>query len=460
MGSPGHRRAVQDGGGDPVKLEINDSANYAAQVVRVPELFKLPNSDRLYGVGIFGYTVVVDDSWLDREGELAVFFPAESQLSPEFTRHANLYRHNEKNANPEESGYLEDNRRIRALKLRGTVSAGLLLPVAVVEELARSIKAKVHVDDLLEGATFDTIDGVEISRKYRLKEPQAPRSREDKKLAKAFKRVDAKLFPVHVETDQYLRNEHLLSEDDILIVTQKLHGTSWRGARTLVKRKPTWRDWWARKVLRVPVQEQYFDLLAGSRQVIKDPKSTTQNHFYAYDLWTKKLEEVGSNIPENVIVYGEIVGYTEGGGEIQKGHTYGAEEGKNDLYVYRVSLVTNSGDLYDLSWDQVVHFCQTHGFKHVPELWRGFKRDFRLEEFVEVDFARNQFAYAASGNRAYVDDPVKLTGKGTGADEGIAIRVDRGGNIPLLFKYKNDSHYLYETAQLDAGELDLEAQES
>lgn len=433
-----------------MKLEIKDSANYAAVVVRVPEPFKLPNSDRLYGVGIFGYTVVVDDSWIGREGELAVFFPAEAQLAEWFTSQANLFRHNEKNANPEESGYLEDNRRIRAIKLRGTVSNGLLLPISVLG------KGNVFA----EGDTFDTIDGVEYSRKYRLKEPQAPRSREDKNLAKAFKRVDAKLFPVHVETDQYLRNEHLLSEDDILIVTQKLHGTSWRGARTLVKRKPTWRDWWARKVLRVPVQEQYFDLLAGSRQVIKDPKSQTQNHFYAYDLWTKKLEEVGSNIPENVVVYGEIVGYTEGGGEIQKGHTYGAEEGKNDLYVYRVSVVTQAGDLYDLSWDQVVHFCQTHGFKHVPELWRGFKRDFRLEEFVEVDFARNQFAYAASGNRAYVDDPVKLTGKGTGADEGIAIRVDRGGNIPLLFKYKNDSHYLYETAQLDAGELDIESEES
>lgn len=438
-----------------MKLEIKDSANYAAQVVEVPELFKLPNSDRLYGAGIFGNTIVVDSSWLSREGTLAVFFPAEAQLAEWFTSQANLFRHNEKNADPTEAGYLEDNRRIRAIRLRGTVSAGLLLPLDVLGK----------GNGFAEGDTFDTIDGVEYSRKYRLKEPQPPRSREDRKLAKAFKRVDAKLFPVHVETDQYLRNEHLLSDDDVLIVTQKLHGTSWRGANTLVKRKPTWRDWWAKKVLRVPVQETYYDLLAGSRQVIKDPKSTTQKHFYAvdeggYDLWTKKLHEVSSRIPQNVIVYGEIVGFTDSGAEIQKGHQYGEVEGDNTLYVYRVSIITNSGDLYDLAWDQVVHFCNTHGFKHVPELWRGFKKDFNLDEFVELDFARNQFAYAASGNRAYTDNPVPLSGKGTGADEGIAIRVDRGGQVPLLFKYKNPSHYAYETEILDSGEVDMESEES
>jgi hypothetical protein len=440
-----------------VKIEIKDSANYAATVVRVPELFKLPNSDRLYGAGIFGNTVVVDSSWMTREGELAVFFPAEAQLSPEFTRHANLYRHNEQNANPEQAGYLEDNRRIRALKLRGNISAGLLLPVSEVESFVGTKQPF-----LAEGDVFDTIDGAEICRKYRIKEPNPPRTREGKKLAKAFKRVDAALFPVHVETDQYLRNEHLISDDDVLIVTQKLHGTSWRGTRTLVKRKPTWRDWVATKVLRVPVQERYFDLLAGSRQVIKDPKSHTQNHFYAYDLWTEKLQQVGDVIPENVIVYGEIVGYTSNGAEIQKGHTYGEVEGDNTLYVYRVSVITDSGDLWDLSWDQVRHFCMSRGLKHVPELWRGFKKDFNLDAFVEKDFAKEYSLQrlVGTGVPPYPDLPAPLSKGGTGADEGIAIRVERGGQIPLLFKYKNPSHYLYETALLDSGEVDLESEES
>lgn len=439
-----------------MKLEIKDSANYAPVIVKVPEPFKLPNSDRLYGVGLFGYTVVVDTSWVEREGELAIFFPAEAQLSEAFTSHANLFRHNEKNRIQTEAGYLEDNRRVRALKLRGTVSNGLLLPVEVL-----SSYLKLKGDQFAEGDTFDTVDGVEISRKYRIKEPGVARSREDKKLAKAFKRVDEKLFPVHVETDQYLRNEGMLSDDDILIVTQKLHGTSARFANTLVKRKLKWYER-ALVKLGVKVQDREFDLLAGSRQVIKDPKNNKHQHFYGYDLWTRYLERIADRIPQNVIVYGEIVGYTDEGGEIQKGHTYGQEPGEHTLYVYRVSVITDAGDLYDLSWDQVRTFCQVRGLDHVRELWRGPKAAFVLEDFVEKDFhAEHAAAFRLDDyTQGYLDEPLRLTGKGTGADEGIAIRVERGGQVPLLFKYKNDSHYLYETAQLDSGEVDIESEES
>ena len=49
---------------------------------------------------------------------------------------------------------------------------------------------------------------------------------------------------------------------------------------------------------------------------------------------------------------------------------------------------------------------------------------------------------------------------GTGKDEGIAIRADRGGSVPDLWKFKNPSHYEYETKQLDSGEEDMESAES
>lgn len=253
-------------------LEIKDSANYAAAVIRVPKPFALPNADRLVGIGVFGYTVITAKDGDIHEGDLAVFFPAESQLSEGLTAYANLYRHSERNRNPEEKGYLEDNRRVRALKLRGTVSNGLLLPIQVVE-------AYVGFVGLTEGDTFDCINGNEISRKYRVKEPQAARDRSAEKVKKAFKRVDAALFPVHIETDQYLRNEHIISDDEVLIVTQKLHGTSWRGTRTLVRNELKWYERLAKR-LGVRVEDRSFDVLAGSRQVIKDPKSQTQNHFY------------------------------------------------------------------------------------------------------------------------------------------------------------------------------------
>lgn len=245
------------------KLEIKDSANYAAQVVRVPAPFPLPNADRLVGLGILGYTVITAKDGNIKEGDLAVFFPAEAQLGEHITRTANLFRHSEYNADPEQKGYLEDNRRVRALKLRGTVSNGLLLPVDVVAE-AFGVKP----EDLTEGAIFDHIGGAEVSRKYRVKVDEPRNAHEKAKLKKAFKRVDAAMFPVHIETDQYLRNEGLLSDDDVLIVTQKLHGTSIRVGRVPVRRELTWLERLAKKV-GVKVAEMEVDVVYGSRNVIK-----------------------------------------------------------------------------------------------------------------------------------------------------------------------------------------------
>jgi hypothetical protein len=436
------------------KFEIIDTPNYAAQVVRVPAPYALPNADRLVGLGIFGYTVITQKDGDIREDDLAVFFPAESQISDDLARHANLYRHEFLNRDSTQKGYLEDNRRVRALKLRGTISNGLVLPVAVVAD-AFGVPDSVFT----EGLAFDHINGDEVSRKYRVKEPVATTSREKANVKKAFKRVDAAMFPVHIETDQYLRNEHLIAENDTLIVTQKLHGTSFRAGRVPVRRKLTWLERLARR-LGVKVAEHELDVVFGSRQVIKDVNNPDQAHYYGTDLWSEIGREVQDRIPANVIVYGEVVGWTKDGAQIQPGHTYHLPRGERALFLYRVSFITETGDLYDLSWDQVRTFANEHGFQHVAELWRGPKHDFYLPAFDEVDFARSFMAGAELGIRAYVDVPLPLSKDGTGADEGIAIRVDRGGRVPLLFKHKNASHFLYETAQLDAGEVDLESAES
>ncbi|GAA2577757.1 hypothetical protein GCM10009862_16350 [Microbacterium binotii] len=436
------------------KFSIEDSPNYAAQVIRVPAPFPLPNADRLVGVGVFGYTVVTQRDGTLREGDLAVFFPAECQISDALAWAANLYRHAERNIDPSQTGYLEDNRRVRALKLRGTVSNGLILPVSVVADAFG-----VPESDFVEGTAFDAINGEEVSRKYRVKEPAVQVSREAANVKKAFKRVTDKQFPVHIETDQYLRNEHLIAADDILIVTQKLHGTSFRAGRVPVRRKLTWIERLAKR-LGVKVAETELDVVFGSRQVIKDVHNPNQAHFYGVDLWSEFGLSIEDRIPANVIVYGELVGWTSEGAPIQPGHTYGLPQGLSELYLYRVSVITDAGDLYDLSWDQVRTFANEHGFSHVAELWRGHKRDFVLENFVENDFHADFRMAASAGILSYRDVPVPLSTDGTGADEGIAIRVDRGGRVPLLFKHKNPSHFLFETAQLDAGEVDLESAES
>ena len=177
------------------------------------------------------------------------------------------------------------------------------------------------------------------------------------------------------------------------------------------------------------------------------------------DIWTDALAVYGDRIPKNVIVFGELVGYVPGtGAAIQKGHTYGVQPGQYELYVYRVAIITEDAELYDLSWDQVRDFCSRHGLKHVPELDRMPKAVFDHTKFEELDYYKEHQLALTHGDRdPYVDAPVRLSEGGTGADEGIAIRVERG-LTPEIYKYKNKSHYLYESDQLDTGEADLESQ--
>lgn len=430
-------------------IEIKGTRNYSATVIRVPKVRKAENSDRLYIIDVMGMTAIVDDSWVGREGELAVVFPAEVQLSHDFCRDNNLYRERELNKDTSEAGYLDTNRRVRALKLRGNISNGLVLPLS-------AIKYPIFPE---EGLVFDTIGGNEICRKYVVPvKATSAQNRADSKIKKAFKRVDNTFLPEHFETGQWLREEGHVQPHEELIITQKLHGTSVRLANTVVKRQHTRREKLAAKFLGARIADHEYDLVAGSRKAIKDPNNPNQDHYYQTDIWTDALSVYGDHIPKNVIVFGELVGYVPGtGAAIQKGHTYGVQPGQYELYVYRVAIITEDAELYDLSWDQVRDFCSRHGLKHVPELDRMPKAVFDVVDFNEKNFYEEDQAHrAVNGEQLYTDQPVRLSDGGTGADEGIAIRVERG-LTPEIYKYKNKSHYEWETKELDTGIPDLES---
>lgn len=431
-------------------IEIKGTRNYSATVIRVPTLRKAENSDRLYIIDVMGITAIVDDSWIAREGELALLFPAEVQLEPGFMKANNLYRDKELNDDQTQAGYIDTNRRVRAMKLRGNISNGLVLPLSSIWF--------ADTDVLNEGDVFDTINGYAVCRKYVIPvKATGAQSRADSKIKKAFKRVDNTFLPEHFETGQWLREEHTVAPHEEVIITQKLHGTSVRLANTVVRRQHTKREKLAAKFLGARIADHEYDLVAGSRKAIKDPNNPNQDHYYQTDIWTDALEVYGNQIPKNVIVFGELVGFVPGtGAAIQKGHTYGVAAGEYELYVYRVAIITEDAELYDLSWDAVKDFCSRHGLKHVPELDRMPKAVFDVLKFNELNFWEAQQVSKINGDQLYTEDPVKLSAGGTGKDEGIAIRVERG-LTPEIYKYKNKSHYEWETKELDTGIPDLES---
>lgn len=418
-------------------MTLNPPANpnYAAVVVRLAAVNALDGCDNIAGAPVLGYQAIVGK---DRApGDLGVVFTAETALSEEFARVNNLHREAELNQDPAEKGYLEKTRRVRAIKLRGHRSDALFLPL---EALAYT---GFDVTKLAPGDTFDELNGHEICRKFEVAR-KVGATVVTKNKTKVFTRVDQRMFPLHFSTDNYFRVRDSIDPETEIIVSAKYHGSSWRGANTVVARKLSWRERVAKR-LGVRVQETEHDHVFGSRRVLKDINSD-QGHFYLSDIWSEAGARLGNILPANFMVFGELVGWTGDGAAIQKDYEYSLPKGTSELFIYRVAQLNPQGRITDLAWDQVVELCGDLGLKTVPVLWRGKHSDFDVDQFLDVRF--HDLGY----------DTLPLGPNKKLVDEGVCIRVD--GLSSYIAKAKSARFFAHETGLNDKGIVDLETLES
>ncbi|AGT13762.1 RNA ligase [Mycobacterium phage Ukulele] len=439
-----------------MKLDAPKNKNYAAQVVRVPATLELKGLDNLVGVPVLGCQALTQRD--TKEGDLRIAFTVETQLSTDYAHYNNLFRDAERNEDPNETGYLENHRRIKAMKLRGHKSSALLMPLESVAWTG------VDPSELQEGDTFDTLNGHEICRKYELPVKHTHGAKASK-VQRAFKRVDAKVFPEHLDTDNFFRSAHLLEAGREVIVTQKLHGTSIRVGNVPVLRQKKWLERFINRWVKTPDYE--FDVVYGSRKVIKDVNNPNQNHYYQSDIWTEYGKKIAALIPEGFIVYGELIGWTSDGAPLQKGYTYDVPRGEAHLYVYRVAHINSQGHLSDLSWNGVKQFCQVRGLKWTPEMDRvsfgGADPEYpSIEELTQYITQAMDMRYADHYDKtvagtavaALIDRPISLSDKKS-VDEGVCLRQD--GLVPTILKAKSPKFFEYETKLLDSGEVDTES---
>lgn len=418
-----------------MKLDQPKNINYAATIVRLKNVHSLEGLDNLVAAPVLGHQALILNTHSD--GELGVAFTAETQLSEQYAHHNNLFRDATLNADTEEQpGYLENNRRIRAIKLRGHRSDALFMPLSSLEW------AGVKAGDFSEGDTFDTINGHEICRKYVVPVKGNANAKVKQPKVNKFELVDAIHAPEHIDTPSFFRAaEQKICEDDHIIVTAKYHGTSVRIFNTITNRKLTWLEKLAKKI-GVKVQETEYAPVYGSRRVIKNDVNAGTGYF-EHDIWSEHGKRLDGLIPAGYAVYGEIVGWTKDGKPIQPNYTYGYPEGESELFVYRVAHVNPQGILTDLSWDQVEEFCADRGIKTVPVVWRGIASQFNVNDWMDK-------RYRDSGLLSCLP----LSGAKT-VDEGVVIRKE--GLTPELLKAKSPIFLQHETKQLDKGEVDLES---
>lgn len=419
-----------------MKIDKPTNSNYCATVVEIKNLIPLENCDNVVAAPIFGFHAIVGKD--TQVGDVGIFFPAEVQLSDEYCYHNNMYRHADKNADESKRGYLEDNRRVKAIKFRGNVSNCLFMP------LSSLAFAGIDTSLLEVGDEFDVLNGIEICRKYEVARKISNKGATAQE--KKFNRVDSKHMPEHYSSDNFFKWVETLDKEKNVIITQKLHGTSVRIGHTIVKRKLSLFEKFL-GLFGVQIQPTTYDYVYGSRKVIKDINNPHQNHFYDIDIWTQEGRKLEGVLPENYLVYAELIGWTPELKEIQKNYTYSVPQGSAELYIYRIAIVNSQGVLTDLSWDQVKEFCNANGLKCVPELWRGKLADFKIEDFMDKRFfeeGHKQCLYLGE-NKDIVD-------------EGVCVRFD--GLMPRIYKAKSPKFLEHETALLDTGEEDLESSQT
>lgn len=431
-------------------IETRGNENYAATIVQVRHLEPLEGLDNLAGLRVLGFQALVPKD--TPIGSLMVVFGAETQLSESFASTNNLFRHSELNSDPGAKGYLEDNRRVKAIKMRGHRSDALALPLDALQGWVLGHLGGVLLD-LTEGLVFDHIGGHEVCRKYVVPGAKVPGSGNQ---TPKKQRVSARVFPEHYDTTNGWRNSHLIPGHAYVTITQKLHGTSVRFGNVMAEKEKPLR-WWERLLTKigvpVPTTERAF--VVGSRRVTKSVQGVSKegDHFYGEgDIFTEAVTQYAEVIPKDFLVFGEIVGYTPEGQPIQPKYTYNLAPKQNRLYVYRVATVNEDGNVMDLPWEAVKQFCRERGMEHVPQLWSG-EYDIALQMLEANMFTDVRFADTSWNGIAVPLSDAKTV------DEGVVVRYD-GGYIPTALKFKSPIFLGHETQMLDKGEVDTESAES
>lgn len=416
-----------------------ENKNYGASIVALKEFRPISGCDAIKGAIIYGNHVIVGANAV--EGEAGVFFPVETQISKDFLSKHSLFRSADLNADKDKRGFFEDSGRVRAIKLRGAKSEGFFIPLSEVVWPAGLLVPPI-------GSEFDTINGVEICKKY---VPPASASRAvpvvkiGKRMMQLVDTVARGTFAFHEDTENLRRNADKIVSGERFTVTDKINGTSAIFAHLPCLRQLSWFER-IKRALGFFVDEYEWGIVASSRRVVKSVsgKSRAEAGFYGEDIWSVVAQEIGHKIPKGYSVYGEIVGFTPGGKAIQSGYSYGCGPREHKFFVYRVCVAALGGERVDLGRAQIEAFCKKAGLEPVPLL---------LEAVLEFDSSETNDEVVSALDSQFVQGRECSYNPGKPA-EGIVVRLENEPKF-TAYKLKNFDFLELESKALDKGDAGI-----
>lgn len=413
-------------------------SNYKAIIAKIDSVQEIPNADKIQIAIVLGEAVVVSKDW--GVGKVGVFFPTGTQLSHEFVKQNSLYRDSAKNANPDKTGFFDDNRKVRAQPFLKVRSEGFFA------ELTSLSFANPDMMKLKLGDSFETLNDFEICRKYI--NPETSKAFKDGTAPRQAKKNFAPNFEQHMNTGQFKHNLHRIQKGDLISIQSKVHGTSARYANTEIT-KTLELPLWKRLInMVIPVFQETvteYDYVAGTRRVVL--KNPDKEGFHGKEGYRfEVLEKLKPHLWPDMTVYGEIAGYANGkpimpdhsvkalkdkkytkkyGNTVR--YSYGCMSSDYRFHVYRIthkSLI--DGKTLELPQQALVEWCREKGFTPSYDLVEQFEFDGDMEKLSKLVEELTERPDVLTED---YHDPSQIS-------EGVIIRVDKpeGGTVFLKNK--------------------------
>lgn len=354
-----------------IKFEKNNEN--CCVVAQLKNVRKHPNADRLQIATVLGESIIVGLE--AKEDDKVLYFDSNLCLSNEYCEKNNLFSRSSLNSDPTKKGYFGDKGRVRPTTLRGEKSYGFVAQIDSLNYVAENI----NENDFPLGQEFNSVNGVEICKKYIVmstKNSNPSHKRKEKK----DRKVSSKMFPEHWDTKKFLKEIDNVPPNQMIYLELKEHGTSGRIANVLADKKIGFLKRILNK-LGADFNTQFQIVMNGTRRV-NLTRSDSSLQFYKGDIRDVVFNKLKDHVKQNEQLYFEICGYDTNGSWIQKGFPYGCEPGQHRITLYRVSINTPDGGVYDLSREYVYRRAEELGI-NAPYLFEKFFYDGDKETLIK-----------------------------------------------------------------------------
>lgn len=304
------------------------------EVVQVERVEPHPNADKLDIAHIKGWQCVVGKGEFN-EGDQGFYFPIDSVLPEPLL---NQLFQNSKIKPPS---------RIKTIKLRGAISQGLL-----VREALKADGQRGYAQNWPLGFDMTNVFGV---TKY-----EPPQDKMPNLLKAGQQRTYHPDFERFTDLENIKNYPDVFKEGDLVIVTEKVHGTNFRCGWVPFHANTLWKRF--KKLIGLAPSHEF---VYGSRNMQLKESSET---YFASNVYAEIVEKYDLR---NQLLYGEVLYGEIYGDGIQKGFTYGCDLGQHKLAAFDL--------MRDGEWVNAFEMCvkfERRGIPMVPCHYAGpYKKD-------------------------------------------------------------------------------------